>query len=216
MKKGCDIMRGKSNRLIIETNFIKEALKNKLSLNEFLFLTFFDNSFETIFDVSILKEVLAMPEEEILETYSALLSKKIIKVEQIKNEDGKICEKISLEPFYQNMVLQEKEKEKKQTETDIFTIFENEFGRTLSPVDYEIINAWIEKGYSEDLIVAALKEATYNGVNNLRYIDKVLYEWHKKGIKNAQDVRKNWQSSSEEIPLYETKYMEFDWLNESK
>ena len=198
MKKGCDIMRGKSNRLIIETNFIKEALKNKLSLNEFLFLTFFDNSFETIFDVSILKEVLAMPEEEILETYS------------------KICEKISLEPFYQNMVLQEKEKEKKQTETDIFTIFENEFGRTLSPVDYEIINAWIEKGYSEDLIVAALKEATYNGVNNLRYIDKVLYEWHKKGIKNAQDVRKNWQSSSEEIPLYETKYMEFDWLNESK
>ena len=28
--------------------------------------------------------------------------------------------------------------------------------------------------YSEELIVGALKEAVYNGVNNFRYIDKIL------------------------------------------
>ena len=41
---------------------------------------------------------------------------------------------------------------------------------------------------SEELIKEALKEATFNGVSNLRYIDKILYEWGKLGIKTAKDV----------------------------
>jgi len=40
------------------------------------------------------------------------------------------------------------------------------------------------------LIKEALKEAVLNGVNNLKYIDKILYEWCKKGYKKAQDVHK--------------------------
>ena len=55
-------------------------------------------------------------------------------------------------------------------------------------MEYEIINAWLEKSYSEEMIIGALKEAVYNGVNNLRYIDKILYEWSKKGFKNMNDV----------------------------
>ena len=31
--------------------------------------------------------------------------------------------------------------------------FENSFGRTLSAMDYEIINAWIDKGFSEELVI---------------------------------------------------------------
>jgi len=44
---------------------------------------------------------------------------------------------------------------------------------------------------SEELIKEAIKEATFNGVSNLRYIDKILYEWGKAGIKTAQDVENN-------------------------
>ena len=51
----------------------------------------------------------------------------------------------------------------KIVERDIFSVFESEFGKTLSAMDYEIINAWIDKGFSEDVIIAALKEAVYNG-----------------------------------------------------
>ena len=64
------------------------------------------------------------------------------------------------------------EKEEEIKKEDIYTIFEKEFGRTLSSMDYEIINAWIDNGFSEELVIAALKEAVYNGVPNLRYIDK--------------------------------------------
>ncbi len=41
-------------------------------------------------------------------------------------------------------------------------------------MEYEIIGAWVEKGFKEQLILEALKEAVYNGVTSLRYIDKIL------------------------------------------
>ena len=78
-------------------------------------------------------------------------------------------------------------------------------------MDYEIINAWISNGYSEELITAALNEAVYNGVTNLRYIDKILYEWNKKGIKSAKDIN---NKEDDDVTLYETKILNFNWLDE--
>ena len=75
--------------------------------------------------------------------------------------------------------------------TDIFSIFEKEFGRTLSPIEFEIIKAWLDGGFSTELIKEAIKEATMNNVSNLRYIDKILFEWGKLGIKTKEDVEKN-------------------------
>ena len=96
--------------------------------------------------------------------------------------------------------------------SNIFSLFEKEFGRTLSPMEYEIINAWFDSGYSEELITLALKEATYNGVSNLRYNDKIIYEWGKKGIKTKEDVekdRKKFKSNSKKKELFD-----YDWLND--
>ena len=55
-------------------------------------------------------------------------------------------------------------------------------------MEYEIINGWLEKGFSEELVLGALKEAVYNGVSSLRYIDRILYEWQKKGYHNMTEV----------------------------
>lgn len=206
----------KDKKLIIESKFIKEALKNNLSLTEFLLLCYFDNSFDLTFNVESIKDVLKMSEEEILEAYSLLLSKKLIKVDVVKNEAGKMSEKISLEPFYEGIIMQDKKQQAKQAKEDIFSIFEEEFGRTLSGSDYELINAWMEKNFSEDIIIAALKEASYNGSRSLKYIDKILYEWRKKGINKPEDLNKVWQENEEDIPTFETKVLNFDWLNESK
>ena len=206
----------KNQRLIIDSKFIKETLKYDLSLNEFLLLVYFDNAFDAFFDVKLISNILELTEEKILEAYSSLLTKKIIKVETIKNREGKIEEKISLDPLYQEVLIEEKKNKQKLEKEDIFSIFETEFGRTLSGTDYEIINAWIEKGFSEDLIKAALKEAVYNGVYSLRYIDKILFEWHKKGFKEVSDIKKYWQNNDSEIPKFETKVLNFDWLNESE
>lgn len=196
-----------------ETIFIKEALKLNLSLNEFLLLLYFDNSYDSIFDIALLSKTLNMSEEQILQAYGSLMAKKLIKVVAIKDGYGKVIEKVSLDNFYNEIKTEYKTKEEEIKKEDIYTIFEKEFGRTLSSMDYEIINAWIDNGFSEELVIAALKEAVYNGVPNLRYIDKVLYEWNRKGIKKPTDIKKQLESIPE-APVYEASIMDFDWLNE--
>ncbi len=93
-------------------------------------------------------------------------------------------EVINLDGLYQKLafvMMNGVKEEKKEISSDIFTTFEKEFGRTLSPMEYEIIKAWLEGDYTEELVLLALKEAIYNGVSNLRYIDRILHEWYKKG-----------------------------------
>ena len=87
--------------------------------------------------------------------------------------------------------------------------FEKEFGRTLSPVEYETISKWIESNIPIDLIEAALKEAILSGVNSIRYIDKILFEWNKKGYKTSSGiVNKNKKDE------YIEEIYDYDWLNE--
>ena len=64
-------------------------------------------------------------------------------------------------------------------------------------MEYEIIKAWLDNNMSEDLIKEAIKEATLNNVSNLRYIDKILYEWGKAGIKTVDDVLNNKKKRNE-------------------
>lgn len=52
-----------------------------------------------------------------------------------------------------------------------------EFGRTLSPIEYEIISSF-EDSYSKELILLALK-AIFNKVASLKYVDRILQEWTK-------------------------------------
>ena len=203
-----------NKKLVAETIFIKEALKENLSLNEFLLLLYFDNSFDLVFDIKVVAKTLNMSEEQVLEAYSSLMKKKLIKVKAEKDGYGKVIEKVCLDNFYNEIKTDVKNSEIESSKEDIFSIFESNFGRSLSPMDYEIINAWIDKGFSEDVIIAALKEAVYNGVCSLRYIDKVLYEWNRKGYKTIDEVNNRFNDDAREDKLFETSILNFDWLNE--
>ena len=68
-------------------------------------------------------------------------------------------------------------------------------------MEYELISAWISSGINEELILGALKEATYNGVSNLRYIDKIIFEWGKKGFKTMEDVNKHLKEKNHDKDL---------------
>ena len=203
-----------NKKLVAETIFIKEALKENLSLNEFLLLLYFDNSFDLVFDIKVIAKTLNMSEDKVLDAYSSLMQKKLIKVKAEKDGYGKVIEKVSLDNFYNEIKNDTKTIEIENTKEDIFSIFEKNFGRTLSQMEYEIINAWIDKGFSEELIIEALKEVVYNGVANLRYIDKVLYEWNRKGYKTISDVNNRFKEDNNEAKLFETSILNFDWLNE--
>ena len=175
-------------RFTLSSHLIEVALKNNLTLIEFLLLMYFEDTTDKTFDVKKICEVLHIKEEEALKAFNELLTLNLIEIESSKDKSNKRCEEISLVPIYKTMFENLEQKEQKKKKETIFDMFQKELGRNISPMEYEIINAWLEKGFSEELVEGALKEAVYNGVSSLRYIDKILYEWQKKGYKKMTKV----------------------------
>lgn len=190
--------------LFKQTNFqinplvLKNIKRINIDIDEFLLLIYFINLNPSL-DLEKIKETIGLTEEEILNAYSNLITKGLIEI-IVKTENGKVTESISLELLYDKLILS-MPKENTKT-TDIYTKFENEFGRTLSPMEYETINNWINNGVKEEMITSALREAVISNACNLRYIDKIIYEWTKKKINPSMN-----KDDEEYVPLYNC-----DWL----
>lgn len=198
-----------NNHLIIPNYFIKYYKKFDLENNELLMLIYLLNCNEKlILDNKKISKDLYLEENEVLNIISSLIEKNYISIEMSKN-NGIIEEYISLDLFYEKINSYLIENDKKDNSSDIYSKFEKEFGRTLSPVEYETISKWIESNISLELIEAALKEAILSGVNSIRYIDKILFEWNKKGYKTSSDIIN--KSKKDE---YIEEIYDYDWLNE--
>ena len=71
----------------------------------------------------------------------------------------------------------------------VFTRFEEEFGRLLSPLEYEQITRWLDEDhYPEWMIVEALRESVLAGVYNFRYVDTILREWERANVKSEAQL----------------------------
>lgn len=75
-----------------------------------------------------------------------------------------------------------------QGSRELFTVFEKEFGRPLSPIEFEQINQWVDE-HTGLLVREALKRAVLLGKFNFKYIDSILLEWKKNNIQTIQAVR---------------------------
>ncbi len=206
-----------NKKFIVETIFLKETLRRDLSLKEFIVLMYFDNEYEQSFDVKKVSKATCLSEQDVLTAFGSLMEKKLITINPEKDNRGKLVEKVSLENLYNGIKETESKKKAESEKEDFYSKFQENYGHNLTGMDLELINAWLLSGYSEELILGALKEANYNGVPTLRYIDKVLFEWKKKGFKDLKDVDNHMKKRAEdEDPeeLYETKVFEYNWLDE--
>lgn len=195
----------------------KELLFNYKKLNitdsELIIIIYLINQKIDIYNPKQISNDLNINLNEVLELVNSLCEKGLIKIE-LKKINNIRSEVINIDLLYEKLAFTLTQVEEKN-DTNLYSIFENEFGRVLSPMEFEIINSWIDSGYSEELIKLALKEATYNGVSNLRYIDKIIYEWGKKGIKTKEDVendRKKFQSKNNK----NKELFDYDWLNDER
>lgn len=213
----------KKNNFVVPLYLFQLRKKFNLTLEEFIFLIYLTNlGTQIIFDTNRLSQDLGMTKEEVLSHIDTLTEKNYISIEVIKNEKNVMEEYIVLDLFYEkltNMIIDDVNQAKMEEEknSNIFEVIEKEFARPLTSMEYEIISAWLEDGTKEELIIEALKEAVYSGVCNLRYIDKILYEWGKKGIKTQQDVANNRlkfkekQEKKEKLELFE-----YDWFEDGE
>lgn len=184
-----------------------------LTLEELLLLIYFINQDKPVFDIKKISIITYLDNNEIMSAFSSLTAKGLVSIKTSK-EDGKITEIIDITNTYRAMVSDINVNIKKQTVTNIYTIFEKEFGRPLSPVEYEIIKAWITSGISEELIKGALKEAVFNNVRNLRYIDKILSEWEKKGFKSVDEV--DFYLKKKEVNNPKQELFDYNWLEDEE
>ena len=186
----------KQGNMVIPLYLLQHFKDLKLKLEEFIFLMYLYNLGDNfVFDPSKFGNELNMTLVEVMSYIEVLTDKRFIRVESKKNDKGVMEEFIIMDDFYSKLTLITIDEVNKETndasKSDIFEVIQKEFGRTISPIEYEIIKAWIESGINENVIKEAVKEATFNGVSNLRYIDKILYEWGKLGVKTVEDVEKN-------------------------
>ena len=205
--------------LLIENNsltFPRILLTNyqKLGLNEkdLIFLIYIINEKNLSFNPEKISKDLNLKFEECLTLISDLTSKDLIEIKMVK-ENNIHKEYLSLDKLYKKLaflVVNNETKEEKTT--DVYTIFESEFGRTLSSNETMIISRMLDEN-GEELLKCALNEAIYNGVRNLRYIDTILAEWNKKGIKNKDDVEKE-RTEFKKNKKEPKKLFDYDYLNE--
>lgn len=219
----------KKGDIVIPTFFLKNYKSMGLELNEFIFLMYLkSNSNSMTFDPEKISEDFGLELMEIMQIVGNLTEKDFISVEAKKNDKGYMEDVILLDGFYNKVkLLLVKEISNKKSEdvnnSSIYEYIEKEFARTLSSIEYEIIRAWLENNISEELIKEAVKEAVFNGVSNLKYIDKILYEWDKNGIKTVEDVennRKKRQSMKDKSNINDNNLdmdlMEWNWFDDDE
>ena len=203
--------------LVIPKVLLMNYSKLKIDDKSLIVLIYLMNDETHIFNPKKISEELQISIPEILQIIDTLSTNDIISIELKKVGDVRE-EFINLEQLYTKLaylLVNSEEMTETKKSSNIYDIFEQEFGRTLSPIEYELINGWLEAQFNEEIIIMALKEAVFNGVSNLRYIDKILYEWKKKGLNSKDDVE-NDRIKFQQKKVEKKELFDYDWLNETE
>lgn len=202
----------KEKDYIVKNFLIKVATELKLSLNETILLIYFMNQEEPTLNIENITSNMYLTENEIIEAFSRLVSINLININVIKKEDGTRAELISLDNIIKQATTDITKKHTSNEKDNLFNIFEREFARPLSTMEFEIINEWLNEGFSKEMIIEALKESVYNGYHSLKNISSLLLYWKEKGYKNKSDISKGLRSESDNSA--NTELFDYNWLDE--
>ena len=209
----------KSDNIVIPLYIYKDFPKYNIDYETFIFLMYLYSKGNKIpFDVVSLSESFNTDSKKIMKYISDLQSNKLIEIKVIKNDKNIMEEFIYLDFFYEKISLSVMNEEKKETNNsekdEIFDLLEKEVGLQLSFVEVEIVKAW---NYDIEVVKEAIKEAIKNNVASIRYIDKVLYTWSKKGIKTKEDVENNRKSFRQKEEKQENvDVFDYDWIEDDE
>ncbi|MBC1482401.1 DnaD domain-containing protein [Listeria sp. FSL L7-1485] len=208
---------------------------NELEMMLLLQIQSFAANAEFFPSMEMLTERTTLRLEETIKIMDSLLKKGMIAIEQSQDASQMISERYSLAPLwgklaalYENIEAEGRQEKQIEKQTNLYSLFEAEFGRPLSPMEAEMLSAWLDQDEtSPELIKEALKEAVISQKLNFRYIDRILLNWTKQGVKTVEDAKRvaeefhqngkttqtikkeEVKKSAGSIPLY-------DWLEKRK
>ncbi|MBO8170765.1 MAG: DnaD domain-containing protein [Bacillaceae bacterium] len=190
----------KENHTVLSHLLLKFYTRIGLSDQEmmlFIHLLAFKNEGKEFPTVEELGERMSAEGSRIISMIQRMVQKDYIKLEECFDEQkGVHYERYDLDPLYEKIAkaaylaqLEQKE-EPESEEKNLYTLFEQEFGRPLSPIECETLSLWVEQDkYNPELIESALREAVVSGKLNFRYIDRILFEWQRHNIRTAKEAR---------------------------
>ena len=191
----------------------------KLNITEkelILLICIINKGNKIIYNPSFFTEEIDLDKYKAMQLLNDLAEKGIIEIKIENKKSGKKEEYIYLDFLYNkilNLLIDLQLGSNKIIDSNIFAVFEQELGRTLSPMEVEIIKEWIHDGIAEELIKEALKEAIINNVRNLKYVDRILFNWRSKGFKTKADILKDKKNYRKPQKKVETIY-DYNWLED--
>lgn len=204
----------KQKPIMIPQVLFKNYKSLKLTEEELVILICLINQGDKIvYNPSFFTDEIGFDKFKAMQILNDLSEKGFINIKVENDATGKKEEYIYLDLLYNKLfnILLDKAPEP-TISSDVFTLFETELGRTISPMEVEIIKEWLHDGLSEELIKEALKEAIINNVRNLKYVDRILFTWKSKGFKTKEDVlkdKKNYRKAAKKIePIYDYNWLE--------
>lgn len=176
--------------------------------------------------MSEIADRMGLTESKVFSVLHDLIQRNLVVINTEKDSSGKDFDRYTLTPLYRKLahILEKSTLQTQETEKDInlLEIFQQEFGRLLTPIEMQTIGEWMDKDrYQTELILEALREAVLNQKYSLRYIDRILMSWEKKNIRTSSQAKEETkrfsnyqerpstnqtQKPTERIPL-------FNWLD---
>ncbi|MCF6137543.1 DnaD domain-containing protein [Pseudalkalibacillus berkeleyi] len=136
--------------------------------------------------------------QQCMQVLRTCIQKGMLKIEEQEDTVQRIySETYTLRPLWEKMIrlldeenVEQQQEKQQHEEMQIYTLMEKEFGRPLSPIECETLSMWLDQdGHEPSIIVAALKEAVLSGKLNFRYIDRILFEWKKNGVRTVDQAK---------------------------
>ncbi|WP_026696500.1 DnaD domain-containing protein [Alkalicoccus chagannorensis] len=148
-----------------------------------------------------LAERMTADEQECSRLLNGLCAAGFLQIEEMVIQQRR-TECILTDPLYEKLYdylcsedQQQEDEERRMLEGRLFSSFEEEFARPLTPMEMEMISMWLdEDGHSPQLIEGALREAVISSKINFRYVDRILHEWKRSGIQTLDQAKEHGES----------------------
>lgn len=104
-----------------------------------------------------------------------------------------------------------------EIDNNIYNYIERNYGRMLSPIEYEKVEYWLSL-YNEGIIKYAVEISVNNNKKAFSYVDKIIKNWKSAGYKTLEEIKKENKYKTSGLTEEQKKDLqeieEYEWFNE--
>ena len=197
--------------------------KLKISENQLAIIMMIDHLIEhgnPFITADLLSLKMSLDIKEIDRLLADLLTRGLMEYATVNGKTVTSLKPLNEKLYREFQISVSKENEAKNSETisnqlnNVFEQFQNELGRSLSPIEISTIREWVSMGYTDEVIIDAVKEAINQGKKSIKSVDRILLTWAKRDDLEAEgktSIDDDWTKNLEEtIRIAKTPWLDED------